>query len=104
MPEPDDPPASATVDELSDPKADAIISISPIEASSAADPNVIPPHLVGVDEPDEAPSDAADVEGDGTVADKGKKIWDWFSGKFDDLKTWAGDLVDSLGNNNEEAG
>ncbi|KAL3417171.1 ectonucleotide pyrophosphatase/phosphodiesterase family member [Phlyctema vagabunda] len=45
--DPEPAPASATEDGAN------VISISPIEASSAADPDVVPPTLVGVDETDE---------------------------------------------------
>ena len=45
-----------------------MISISPIEASSAADPNVIPPHLVGVDPLDiDEDKIAVDVPNDANV-------------------------------------
>jgi hypothetical protein len=46
--EPEDPANAST--STNEPGTDAI-SISPIEASSAADPNVVPPQMVGVDPP-----------------------------------------------------
>jgi hypothetical protein len=54
-----DLPATATSDEIMAPEADSIISISPIEASSAADPNIVPPQMVGVDAPEETPAEDA---------------------------------------------
>lgn len=78
-----------------EPEADAI-SISPIEASSAADPNVVPPVMVGVDPAEEVPERPV-VEDGGQHSDEGngrENLWDYFAGKLEDFKEWFGELVD----------
>jgi hypothetical protein len=78
-----------------EPGTDAI-SISPIEASSATDPNVVPPVMVGVDPVEEVPERPV-VEDGGEHSDEGKgheNFWDYFVGKLEDFKEWFGDLVD----------
>ncbi|CZR63656.1 related to nucleotide diphosphatase [Phialocephala subalpina] len=83
--------ASATSQE--DAGADAIISISPIEASSAADPNEIPPHLVGVDPADEVNVDRPTVADESEMTQEEKDFWEWFKDKLDGIKGWFGELV-----------
>lgn len=75
---------------------DAVISISPIEASSAADPLVKPPHFVGVDIPEKIGNDNVSVER--PVVDDEKKKEDggmdflaWMKKKLDGVKDWLGD-------------
>ena len=85
---PQDPPptpASATADDLG-----AIITISPIEASSAADPKVVPPHLVGVDHPDEVSVDRPVVDDEGNKSDGGTDFLAWMKKELDDIKSWVG--------------
>lgn len=112
-PDPEDLPASATSDELMDPEADSVISISLIEASSAADPNVLPPHLVGIEPPAEYGDDEPGVDysppfqappeepngGNKSSGDerpgKGKtqSWWDILSGEIQELKEWANNII-----------
>jgi hypothetical protein len=82
-----------------------VISISPIEASSAADPNVIPPHLVGVDPLDvdedkievdptnDANVDRPVVPDESGLTDEEKDFWEWFTGKLNGIKDWFGELT-----------
>ncbi|TVY89455.1 putative pyrophosphatase/phosphodiesterase [Lachnellula willkommii] len=97
-PEPSPSPAS-------DAGSDAIISISPVEASSAADPNVVPPTMIGVDQPEEVSVDVISVDqpvevsvdrpvvGDETeVAAEDKKFFDWIKGKLGEVKDWFKEL------------
>jgi predicted AlkP superfamily pyrophosphatase or phosphodiesterase len=97
FPEPADPVPANNVTGTLDPGSNAI-SISPIEASSAADPKVQPPHIVGVDPPDPTPTRPVAVDegtktGDKKPAKSGDNVWDYVWGKLDDLKNWFGDLV-----------
>ncbi|KAI9745089.1 MAG: hypothetical protein M1818_001367 [Claussenomyces sp. TS43310] len=92
VPDPEDLPASATSDALVDPGSDSVISISPVEASSAADPNVLPPTMVGVNDPDASAARPVVDDGAETHDDAGKstKFWGWLQGKLDRLKSWLG--------------
>lgn len=75
------------------------ISIDPIEASSAADPHVVPPHLVGVDDTDAGSADRPVVEDENQMTEEEKEevevqnFWDYVLGKIDGWKAWAGGLV-----------
>lgn len=70
-----------------------MISISPIEASSAADPNVLPPHLVGVDPvDDDASIDRPVVEDESGMSSEEKSFWEWFKAKLDGIKGWVASL------------
>ncbi|TVY57295.1 putative pyrophosphatase/phosphodiesterase [Lachnellula cervina] len=90
-PEPSPSPAS-------DAGSDAIISISPVEASSAADPNVVPPTMIGVDQPAEVTVDRPVVGDETEVAAEDKKFFDWIKGKLGEVKDWFKDL----GNGDDE--
>lgn len=104
--EPADLPASATAAE----DADTVIHIDPIEASSAADPDVVPPHFVGVDPPtDEQMTDPEGQQGndgeeqppvqddDQESKDGGKSSWlDFIKQKLENLKDWAVGVVDAV--------
>jgi hypothetical protein len=63
-----------------------VMSISPIETSSAADANEGPPAAVGVDPPDEPnePEENDGEDGDDKFDSIGD-FWDWFTGKLDHL-------------------
>jgi predicted AlkP superfamily pyrophosphatase or phosphodiesterase len=73
--------------------ADAVISISPIEASSAADPNVIPPHMIGVDPADEVNVDRPVVPDESGMTEDEKNFWEWLTDKLDKAKGWFGELL-----------
>lgn len=70
-----------------------MIHISPIEASSAADPNVVPPSVVGVSPPEDASLERPVVEDEGNKSDGGVDFLSWFKHKIDKVKGWIGDLV-----------
>lgn len=115
-PEEQDPPPPNTIPPptpspaSSDDEPIGIISISPIEASSAADPNVKPPVVVGVD-PADAPDvgvDPADevndsgdevnvdrpvVGDDSVVSEEEKSFWSWVQEELDAVKGWLSDAV-----------
>jgi hypothetical protein len=99
--EPSDPVASPTPilepSPASEPGAgaDAVISISPIEASSAADPNVVPPHMVGVDPADEDNVDRPVVPDESGMTEDEKNFWEWITDKLNEAKGWFGELVGS---------
>lgn len=86
--EPEDPEPSATAEDI----ATGVMSISPIETSSAADANEQPPTAVGTD-PVDAPEDVESPTGDvnDNNDDEPKEFkswqdyWDWLTGKVDDL-------------------
>ncbi|RAL68570.1 hypothetical protein DID88_007292 [Monilinia fructigena] len=63
--------------------------ISPIEASSVVDPNVVPPHLV----------DRPVVEDESSMTEDAKNWWLWFKGQLDDFKGWVSDLSHGHGKN-----
>ena len=108
--EPSDPPPPNTAASpvpspaSSEDEADGIINISPIEASSAADPDVKPPVMVGVDLADAPdvgvdPADGAaggdevnvdrPVVGDDTViSEEEKGFWEWIQEELDGIKGW----------------
>lgn len=84
------PPSPASSPEE---EADAVISISPIEASSAANPNVVPPVVVGVDAPEENGVTRPVVEDTGTgETEEEKDFVKWMKEKLDKLKGWLGNV------------
>lgn len=89
------PSAIPTPSTAQEPGPDAIISISPVEVSSAADLKEVSPVLIGVDPP-EPPVPARPVVSDesGMTRDE-KTFWEWFKGKMDGVKGWIGELVGS---------
>lgn len=90
--DPSDPPPASSPAQEED--ASAVISISPIEASSAADPNVKPPTAVGVDPAEEAGVDRPVVEDTGNgESEKEKDFLKWIKEKLDGLKGWVGGLI-----------
>ncbi|QSZ37155.1 hypothetical protein DSL72_009249 [Monilinia vaccinii-corymbosi] len=92
-PEPADPEPAAP-SKLDSPK-NGTLSISLIEASSAADPNVVPPHLVGVDIPEDLKEPNVDrpvVEDESSMSADEKTWWTWFKGHLDDFKGHIGDF------------
>lgn len=96
------PPTPASSSSSVEP--DIVFSISPIEASSAADPNEKPPTFVGVDEtnpPDETQADRPVVP-DESVVNLDEDFWDWLNGKLDDVKTWFGTVVAEHGKGSGE--
>ena len=83
--------------------ADAIISISPIEASSAADPNVRPPVVVGVDTPEDNGVARPVVDDTGGGGEKDTPDFlEWFKGKLNGLKGWFNGVF--KGDKDEEEG
>ncbi|KAF7899928.1 hypothetical protein EAF00_004264 [Botryotinia globosa] len=103
LPEPADPEPSPSKLE---PQTNATLSISPIEASSAADPNVVPPQMVGVDTPEDLEDPNVDrpvVEDESSKTDDEKNWWAWFKGELDDFKGWVSDLTHKNGTNRTRA-
>ncbi len=94
--EPSDPVDSTSTTE----PGTGFISISPVEASSAVEPAVVPPHLVGVDPVSEEDKPVAEDKGSMTDDEKDQKdeqdFWDYFFGKLDGLKDWFGNLVSGV--------
>ncbi|TAQ83722.1 hypothetical protein B7494_g7956 [Chlorociboria aeruginascens] len=87
--EPIDPEPTPSPASNSDADVDAIISISPIEASSAADPNIRPPVPVGVDPVENANVDRPVVNDENNPPPQNEKdFWKWVKGKIDHLKEW----------------
>ncbi|THV49081.1 hypothetical protein BGAL_0212g00070 [Botrytis galanthina] len=102
-PEPADPEPSPSKIE---PQTNATLSISPIEVSSAADPNVVPPQMVGVDTPEDLEDPNVDrpvVEDESSKTDDEKNWWAWFKGELDDFKGWISDLTHNNGTNGTQA-
>ncbi|TGO66237.1 hypothetical protein BOTNAR_0065g00230 [Botryotinia narcissicola] len=102
-PEPADPEPSPSKIE---PQTNATLSISPIEVSSAADPNVVPPQMVGVDTPEDLENPNMDrpvVEDESSKTDDEKNWWAWFKGELDDFKGWISDLTHKNGTNGTRA-
>ncbi|KAF7915484.1 uncharacterized protein EAE98_011087 [Botrytis deweyae] len=102
-PEPADPEPSPSKLE---PQTNATLSISPIEASSTADPNVVPPQMVGVDTPEDLEDPNVDrpvVEDESSKTDDEKNWWAWFKGELDDFKGWISDLTHKNGTNGTRA-
>lgn len=97
------PPAPSASSTAKQEDANAVISISPIEASSAADPNVKPPSVVGVDDADVA-VDRPVVEDTGNKESKegAKDFLDWIKGKLDGLKEWFNGDIGSEKKEGEE--
>jgi len=84
-----------------DPGTDGI-SISPIEASSAADPNEAPPGFVGVDPVDEV-GEKPPVEGDedkGADEEDKQGFWDYLFGKLEGFLEW----IPGTGNSDGDSG
>ena len=81
-----------------------MISISPIEASSAADPDVKPPVMVGVDPSDEPNVDRPVVGDESGMTEDEKDFWEWITGKLEGLKGWFGELVHSDNGEGEDEG
>lgn len=94
MPSPTPDPISSPASD-SDAGADAVISISPIEASSAANPNVEPPFMIGVDPADEASVDRPVIPDESEMTEDEKNFWEWFKHKLDGWKGWFDELVGS---------
>jgi len=69
-----------------------VISISPIEASSAADPEELSPALVGVDPPEPEPTRPV-VPDESEMTEEEKNFWEWFKSRLDKVKGWFGELV-----------
>ncbi|EHL03466.1 putative Uncharacterized pyrophosphatase/phosphodiesterase [Glarea lozoyensis 74030] len=84
-------PPATSASEIS--SADPVIEISPIEASSAADPNVVPPTMVGVDTPEDANVDRPVVGDDSVVSEEEKNFWSWFTDEINKAKGWFSDIV-----------
>lgn len=107
--EPSDP--EPTPSQLESPKngtllSNGTLSVSPIEASSAADPNVIPPHMIGVDSPaglEDSNIDRPVVGDDSGMTQDEKDWWAWFKGQLDDFKGWISDLTHGNGKNGAQA-
>lgn len=78
--------ATVATSDTSAPASNLVISISPVEASSAADPNDIPPTLIGVDHPGTG-VDRPTITDDGAVPEA-KSFWDWITAKLDGIKDW----------------
>jgi hypothetical protein len=72
-----------------------MFSISPIEASSAADPNVKPPAMVGVDPAEENGIERPVVEdtGEKHPVEGDKDFLQWVKDKLNGLKGWFGGLI-----------
>lgn len=85
------PTPTATNPEISEP--DGIVQISPIEESSAANPDYAPPHLVGVDPAEEPNVDRPVVGDDSTVSEEEKSFWQWLTDKLDKAKGWVSNIT-----------
>jgi hypothetical protein len=82
---------------------DPVIEISPIEVSSAADPNVVPPTMVGVDTPEDANVDRPVVGDDSVVSEEEKSFWSWFTDEISKAKGWFSNITGhGEANENEE--
>jgi hypothetical protein len=79
---PSDPLDPVDPTATTDPGTDAI-SISPIETSSAADPNEVPPSFVGVD-----PVDEVGDKDSGADEEVKQGFWDYLFGKLEDFIEW----------------
>lgn len=98
---PESPSLVSTPEEV----ADSIISISPIEASSAADPNVKPPTFVGVDAAEDKGVPRPVVDDMGTKdPEEDKDFVKWMKEKLDKLKGWLGGVFGGNKSGNEEKG
>jgi hypothetical protein len=86
IPTPSSPPSPVSVG------VDEVISISPIEASSAADPNEAPPHMIGVSPTDDTPVDRPVVTDESEMSAEEKSFWAWFKDKLDKAKGWLAGL------------
>jgi hypothetical protein len=80
-----------------------VIEISPIEVSSAADPNVVPPAMVGVDAPEDANVDRPVIGDDSVVSEEEKSFWSWFTDEMNKAKGWFSNIAGhGEANENEE--
>ncbi|PBP15704.1 Phosphodiest-domain-containing protein [Diplocarpon rosae] len=77
---------------VSEPGPDAVLSISPIEASSAADPEELSPAIVGVDPPALPFPERPVVADESTVTQDEQDFWAWFNERLDKMKGWFGGL------------
>jgi len=82
-------PVSASVDQ--------IISISPIEASSAADPNEKPPSVVGLNPPHDPPVETPATPDPNDLDENEKDFWQWFKDEFEKAKGWLSGLTAGKG-------
>ncbi|TVY53079.1 putative pyrophosphatase/phosphodiesterase, partial [Lachnellula suecica] len=99
------PPSPAAPDPATPiPAPASVINISPIEASSAADPNVVPPTMVGVDSPEEFNVDRPVVGDETEVEAEDQKYWDWLTAKLEELKGWFEGLGSGKGDEESEKG
>jgi predicted AlkP superfamily pyrophosphatase or phosphodiesterase len=105
-PESFSPPTAASTSTSAEP--DVVFSISPIEASSAADPNEKPPAFVGVDETIDPqigdPQTDRPVVPDETVVDLDEDFWDWLKDKVEGVKTWFGTVIGEHGKGGDGEG
>jgi hypothetical protein len=70
---------------------------------------VVPPHMVGVDTPDNPVGDDPNVDrpvvdDESGMTEEEKNWWEWFKGELDNLKGWIGGFVQSDGKNETQAG
>jgi hypothetical protein len=98
MPTPPTPPSTPLPPSPPSPVSvgvDEVISISPIEASSAADPNEVPPHMIGVNPTDDTSVERPVVPDESGMTDDEKNFWEWFKDKIDKAKGWLSGLTGS---------
>jgi len=116
LPEPEDPVDTSLLN--------GTITIDPIEASSAADSSLRPPHMVGVNPPEDSEDlstvdeedgkggldtnvDRPVVEDENQMTDEEKgaaelqNFWDYFLGKVNGWKTWVSGIVGISGGKEE---
>ncbi|PBP21765.1 Phosphodiest-domain-containing protein [Diplocarpon rosae] len=86
-------PETQSPSPVSEPGPDAVLSISPIEASSAADPAELSPALVGVDPPALPFPERPVVADESTATQDEQDFWAWFNERLDKMKGWFGELV-----------
>jgi len=99
--EPSDPVTSATPASAPE-DLSAVISISPIEASSAANPNLKPPHMVGVDPAEDTGVERPVVPDESGLSEEDKNFLQWFREKLDGIKGWFGKLTGSKEQDEEQ--
>lgn len=97
-PSPPSPPSPVSVG------VDEVISISPIEASSAADPNEVPPHMVGVSPTDDTPVDRPVVPDESGMTEDEKDFWEWFKDELNKAKGWLAGLAGGSKESEKEGG
>ena len=81
-----------------------MFSISPIEASSAADPNEKPPTVVGVDPTDEDNVDRPVVEDESEMTEEEKNFWEWITAQLEGIKGWFGEFLKPDNGTGEDEG